>query len=77
MDFQSILIGLSLAAILWLLRTVSAQSNRIKDMHDWMSPDDTGRQPWKDMSPILRSIEKTHEQLDRLCCLLERQLDKD
>jgi len=70
-------------AVGWLIRSLSSHGKtlekvetKVDQMHKWMSPDDYGRQAWKDMSPILARMEKTNDTLARLCVLLEKQLEK-
>jgi hypothetical protein len=83
MDLASILISVCLMAVGWLIHSITALmktsdnvESKVNQIHDWMSPDDKGRQAWKDMSPLLIRMDQTNKTLDRLCVLLEKQLEK-
>lgn len=46
----------------------------IIDLHEWHKPDSMGRQTWKDTGPVLDRLRVSHEQLSKLCDLIERSL---
>lgn len=65
--FSDVVLVVLMGMMGWAFPTLLEMKRNVRDLHKWHSPDDKGRQTWKDMGPLL-------DRMDRVVDLFEESL---
>ena len=75
---NEVVLPLLLAAIIglvsWLLARVTTIAQQVNDLWSWHKPDDQGRMPWKDQTPITDKLEQILHAYEKQTALQEAAL---